>query len=64
MYNYDERLGIWNKYSHVYNICKKEIRTIDEYEADYIIPHTNGGKTIVENAQILCKSCNASKNKY
>lgn len=32
-----------------------------EYQADHVIPHSKGGKTILENAQVLCRYHNAAK---
>ena len=41
-------------------ICKKHFR-IEEMEADHITPWHEGGKTIEENCQMLCKECNRRK---
>lgn len=35
---------------------------INEMEADHIIPWSEGGKTITENCQMLCKNCNRTKS--
>ena len=35
---------------------------IDEMEADHIIPWSKGGKTEIENCQMLCKKCNRTKS--
>ena len=45
-------------------ICKicGEAFTIDEMEADHIVPWSGGGKTNIENCQMLCKSCNRTKS--
>lgn len=32
-----------------------------EYEADHVIPHSKGGLTVIENAQVLCRNHNRSK---
>lgn len=42
-------------------ICKKEYQK-DEMEADHIIPWHQGGKTIIENCQMLCKLDNRTKS--
>lgn len=35
---------------------------IDDMEADHITPWSQGGKTISENCQMLCKNCNRTKS--
>lgn len=32
-----------------------------EYEADHVLPHSLGGQTVLENAQVLCRFHNRSK---
>jgi 5-methylcytosine-specific restriction endonuclease McrA len=32
-----------------------------EFQADHVIPHSKGGQTIVENAQVLCRYHNVQK---
>ncbi|MFC1678240.1 HNH endonuclease family protein [Patescibacteria group bacterium] len=41
---------------------KKKKWEIEEMEADHITPWHEGGKTISENCQILCKQCNRTKS--
>jgi hypothetical protein len=41
--------------------CKKNFE-IEEMEADHIKPWHEGGKTVLENCQILCKQCNRTKS--
>lgn len=41
--------------------CKKRFE-IEEMEADHIKPWHEGGKTIAENCQMLCKQCNRTKS--
>jgi len=41
--------------------CKKKF-DISEMEADHIKPWHEGGKTIAENCQMLCKQCNRTKS--
>ena len=41
---------------------KDKIFELKEMEADHIIPWSNGGKTIKENAQLLCRECNRIKS--
>lgn len=35
---------------------------IDEMEADHITPWSQGGKTVAENCQMLCRDCNRRKS--
>ena len=42
-------------------ICKKHFK-IEEMEADHITPWHEGGKTIIENCQMLCKEDNRRKS--
>jgi len=41
--------------------CKKKFE-IEEMEADHIKPWSEGGATIAENCQMLCKQCNRTKS--
>jgi hypothetical protein len=40
--------------------CEEECRW-DSFHADHIVPHARGGKTTVENGQLLCPKCNQKK---
>ena len=42
-------------------ICHNSF-SIDEMEADHITPWAQGGKTIKENCQMLCRECNRRKS--
>ncbi len=42
-------------------ICKEHFE-IEEMEADHITPWSQGGKTIAENCQMLCRDCNRRKS--
>ena len=42
------------------NICNETFE-IDKLEKDHILPWSRGGKTRIENLQLLCKPCNSSK---
>ena len=41
--------------------CGNQILSIDDCEVDHIIPYDKGGPTVIENAQLLHRSCNRSK---
>ena len=51
-------------YERQNGICAKcgEYFEITEMEADHITPWSQGGKTIVENCQMLCRDCNRRKS--
>src|SRR3989339_900335 len=51
---YEKQKGVCKK-------CKKRFE-IEEMEADHIKPWHEGGKTIAENCQMLCKQCNRTKS--
>lgn len=42
-------------------MCDKEI-SLDEAEGDHIDPWSEGGKTELDNCQVLCKPCNRRKS--
>ena len=52
--SYEKQKGICVK-------CKQHFE-LDEMEADHITPWHEGGKTIAENCQMLCKDCNRRKS--
>ena len=56
----DERIVIWRQANEICQRCQKKI-TLNEMEADHIIPHSRGGQTTINNGQALCRQCNASK---
>lgn len=51
----------YEKQNGICNICKKHFE-IEEMEGDHILPWKDGGKTIDENLQMLCKACNRIKS--
>lgn len=50
----------YEKQKGVCPICKKYFE-ITEMEADHIVPWHKGGKTVLENCQMLCQTCNREK---
>ena len=42
--------------------CGKKMSSIEECHFDHIFPFAKGGKSTVDNCQILCSSCNLKKN--
>ncbi|WP_339033497.1 HNH endonuclease family protein [Spiroplasma endosymbiont of Cantharis rufa] len=61
-FTYDEKLEIWNNNEHSCMYCKKTLKNISEFEPDHVVSHTMGGKTRLENSQILCMKCNRTKS--
>ncbi len=55
-----ERIAIYRKNQGICQNCKKKV-DYENYHADHIKPHTRGGKTTIENGQVLCDTCNLSK---
>ncbi len=47
---------------YVCNKCGKEYNTRQFLQVDHIIPFGNGGLTVENNLQILCRYCNAEKS--
>lgn len=56
-----QRLSVYTKQDGICKICKKKF-DFEEMEADHIIPWSQGGKTEIENCQMLCRSCNRHKS--
>ena len=55
-----ERIAIYRKNEDVCQKCKQKVE-YDNFHADHINPHTRGGKTTIENGQVLCSKCNLEK---
>jgi hypothetical protein len=45
-------------------ICSSQIKDDDNYEGDHIIPWTAGGKTVLDNLQVLHKRCHQIKSAF
>ncbi len=52
---------VYEKQEGICPICKKRFE-IHEMEADHIIPWHQGGKTVIDNCQMLCKKDNRIKS--
>ena len=46
---------------HKCAICGKTF-PIEKIQGDHIIPWSEGGKTVYDNLQMLCTSCNIAKS--
>lgn len=43
-------------------MCGKEGKTRRGFQVDHIVPMNKGGKTVIDNLQILCSKCNGTKS--
>ncbi|MBX7155085.1 MAG: DUF262 domain-containing protein [Bacteriodetes bacterium] len=55
------KLKVYEKQKGICTVCKEHF-AFDAMEADHITPWHDGGKTIEENCQMLCKECNRRKS--
>lgn len=56
----DIKLAVWEKQKHVCPHCNKEF-AYEFMEGDHITPWREGGRTVIENCQMLCRECNRRK---
>lgn len=63
-----ERIIIYRKGKGLCQQCLREGKPENEakvswsnYQADHVIPHSKGGKTVLDNAELLCSYHNQSK---
>lgn len=56
-----QRQVIYRRDNGICQICGKKCEWND-WEADHIIPWSKGGKTEIENGQVLCIACNSKKS--
>ena len=56
----DIKLAAWEKQNHICPLCGKEF-DYEFMEGDHITPWRDGGRTVIENCQMLCKECNRRK---
>lgn len=54
------KLAVWEKQHHKCAVCGKEFDYVF-MEGDHITPWRDGGRTTVENCQMLCRECNRRK---
>ncbi len=59
----NEKRQIYEQQEGICIKCKKHF-LLEEMEADHITPWSKGGKTIIENCQMLCKECNRRKSGF
>ncbi len=56
----DIKLAVWEQQKHICPLCGKEF-DIEFMEGDHITPWREGGRTVIENCQMLCRECNRRK---
>ena len=56
----DIKLAVWEQQAHRCTICGKEF-DLEFMEGDHITPWREGGRTVIENCQMLCRECNRRK---
>ena len=60
LFDENTKREIYEKQQGVCPLCKKHF-DIEQMEADHITPWKEGGRTIAENCQMLCRECNRRK---
>ena len=56
----DIKMAVWESQNHICPLCGKEF-DYEFMEGDHITPWREGGRTVVENCQMLCRDCNRRK---
>ena len=56
----DIKLAVWEHQHHICPLCGKEF-DFEFMEGDHITPWRDGGRTVQENCQMLCRECNRRK---
>lgn len=59
-FDYFEKTVIYRRDKEICQECRKNVKWKD-FEADHIKAHVRGGKTKIENGQVLCSICNEKK---
>jgi hypothetical protein len=65
MFTHEQRMAIYRRDKGCCQVkihCSGERCDWDNWQADHIVAWSNGGKTTVENGQVACPACNASKS--
>lgn len=57
----NQKREVYERQKGICPICKKHFE-FEEMEADHIIPWSKGGKTVIENCQMLCQADNNAKS--
>ena len=62
-FNGKTKLAAWERQNHRCAMCGKEF-DIDFMEGDHITPWCEGGRTVADNCQMLCRECNRRKSSH
>lgn len=54
------KLAAWERQGHSCALCHREF-DFELMEGDHITPWRDGGRTVAENCQVLCRECNRRK---
>ena len=57
----DEKMTMYHRQKGLCAICGKPF-SIGEMHGDHIVPWSKGGRTTLENGQMLCAACNRAKS--
>ena len=58
-----EKMTMYERQEGICPICK-EYFLIEQMEGDHITPWVEGGKTTIDNGQMLCRNCNRRKSSH
>ena len=56
----DIKVAAWERQNHICPLCGREF-DYEFMEGDHITPWREGGRTVIENCQMLCRECNRRK---
>lgn len=59
-FDINDKEQLWHE-GYICAYCKNQILDINDAEVDHIVAFNNGGKTVIENAQLLHRHCNREK---
>ncbi len=57
----EDKMVVFEQQNHKCAMCKR-VFAYAEMAGDHIKPWSKGGKTVIENLQLLCKDCNSKKS--
>jgi 5-methylcytosine-specific restriction endonuclease McrA len=61
LFSVEQRRILWNTTAK--RVCRgcRRVLTWEDFTVDHINPHSKGGRTKLENAAVMCRSCNSAK---